>query len=106
MNDRKLERNAHSRPIADDGGFSECKALRVAYTPTKQEKSQQKLERDDHPKGERLFKSDPPGKNGPSTRTFVHRWEAADGSRAQIAQALGQTLDPLLVGLIPLLAVP
>ena len=45
-------------------------------------------------------------RSGYSARTLAHCWEAADGLPAEVSMALGQTTDPLLGGLVPLLAVP
>lgn len=43
---------------------------------------------------------------GFSAKALAHSWEAADGFPPEVAQALGQTSDPLLANLSPVLAVP
>ncbi len=43
---------------------------------------------------------------GYSARTLAHSWEAADGFPPEVSKALGQTTEPLLASLRPLLAVP
>lgn len=45
-------------------------------------------------------------KTGYSARTLAHCWEAAEGFPPEIAVAFGQTHDPLLTNVTPLLAVP
>lgn len=45
-------------------------------------------------------------KKGYSARTLAHCWEASDGFPREIAEALGRSRDPLLAGLMPLLAMP
>jgi len=45
-------------------------------------------------------------KKGYSARTLAHCWEAADGFPAEVARALGNTHDPELGHLEPVLAVP
>lgn len=45
-------------------------------------------------------------RSGYSARTLAHCWEAADGLPPEVTQALGQSGDPLLAGLEPVLAVP
>jgi hypothetical protein len=45
-------------------------------------------------------------RTGYSARTLAHCWEAADGFPQEIAKALSNTTDPLLAGLVPILAVP
>ena len=45
-------------------------------------------------------------RTGYSARTLAHCWEAADGFPTEVSLALTQTSDPLLTGLVPLVAVP
>jgi len=45
-------------------------------------------------------------RSGYSARTLAHCWEASDGFPAEVSTALGQTNEPLLANLVPLLAVP
>lgn len=45
-------------------------------------------------------------RTGYSARTLAHCWEAADGFPSEVSLALTQTSDPLLTGLVPLVAVP
>jgi hypothetical protein len=45
-------------------------------------------------------------KPGYSACTLAHCWEAADGFPPEITHAFGQSVDPLLSNLTPLLAVP
>jgi hypothetical protein len=41
-----------------------------------------------------------------AARALAHCWEAADGFPPEVAKAISQSEDPLLMDLIPLLAVP
>jgi hypothetical protein len=45
-------------------------------------------------------------RSGYSARTLAHCWEASDGFPPEVSKALGQTTEPLLANLHPLLAVP
>lgn len=45
-------------------------------------------------------------RTGFSARTLAHCWEAADGFPAEVGHALSQTTDPLLSGLVPIMAIP
>lgn len=45
-------------------------------------------------------------RTGYSARTLAHCWEAADGFPAEVAAAMANSSDPLLVGTEPVLAVP
>ena len=45
-------------------------------------------------------------RSGYSARTLAHCWEAEDGFPAEVSMAFSQTTDPLLIDLVPLLAVP
>jgi hypothetical protein len=45
-------------------------------------------------------------RTGFSARTLAHAWEAADGFPPEIAAMLASATDPLIAGIVPLLAVP
>lgn len=45
-------------------------------------------------------------RTGYSARTLAHCWEAANGFPPEVTQVISQSEDPLLMNLVPLLAVP